>query len=118
MASRYDFNIARGETLTGKSFTVRDSAGSLMNLTGCTAHMSVRRKYADTTPTLDLTTANGGLVIDLLASTISPIASHATIYAMDPFNGVYDLFVLFPDNTRFYVVGGLFVVRITATRDP
>lgn len=62
-----------------------------INLTGYTARMQVRKKYADTVKVLDLTTQNGKIVLTPLQGKIN-----VTIPATDTANvtiktGVYDL---------------------------
>src|SRR5947209_3763013 len=64
---------------------------SPVDLTGWTARAQVRGHYSDTNPYLDLTTANGGVVLGGVAGTIQLVASASTTAALNFTSGVWDL---------------------------
>ena len=81
----YNFKINQGEIFS-KLITWRDSAGVLINLTGYTARMDLRRKPTDAVSLLSLTTANSRIVLGGALGTIT-LAISATDTA--GFTGVY-----------------------------
>jgi hypothetical protein len=62
-AAEVDLTVEQG-TDYAQSFRRRDSAGVIIDLTGFAARMQVRRSVSARTFLLELTTENGGLVID------------------------------------------------------
>ena len=93
MAGEYDFkSIKQGETFS-RVLTYRDSAGALVNLTGYTAAMPVRRSQGQGTspqPTLALSGVLGTIRFTFTAAQTS--AMQAGIYD-------YDIFLTAPDST-------------------
>ena len=69
-AVEMDLTVEQG-TDYAQSFRRQDSLGEIVNLTGYTARMQVRRSVSEPTFLLELTTENGGLVIDGLAGQIT-----------------------------------------------
>jgi len=65
--------------------------GKPVDLTGYTARMQVRAKVTDTATVLDLTTANGGIVLGGTAGTIRILATAAQTAALTIASGFYDL---------------------------
>jgi len=78
----------------------------------------VRAAPADTSPLVDLTDANGGLVILAAAGTITPVGASATTAAWTIGLYAYDLFVVFADGNRTCVAYGPFYVVAANTRNP
>ena len=73
-----------------------DGAGVVMNLTGYTARMQVRQSIASSVILLNLTTENGGIVIDALTGTIKLTQTALQTAAYTWRRGVYDLELMSP----------------------
>jgi hypothetical protein len=99
----YNFTINQGETFS-KLITWRDSAGALINLTGYTARMDLRRKATDTTSLLSLTTANSRIVLGGALGTIT-LAISATETALLTGVYVYDLEMVNGSNVKRLLQG-------------
>lgn len=120
-ATILDVSIAQGASFTSLDLVLTclrpDGSGLPRDLTGCSAHMSVRRKPGDTTSLLDLTDANGLLVLGGAAGTISPNVPASTMAAF-VIAGGWDLFIQFPDGSRAEAFVGAFNVVAANTRYP
>jgi hypothetical protein len=77
-----------------------------VDLTGCTARMQVRETVTSTVLLLDLTTANGRIIITPLTSKIQILVDVITTTALLTLGGVYDLEIVFPDTTVTRLVEG------------
>jgi hypothetical protein len=89
-AATTDFLIEQGATFR-REILYKDSAGAVINLTGYTARMQVRRSKSSSTVLLDMTTANLRLVITPAEGKIV-IDLPATLTATFTWpRGVYDL---------------------------
>lgn len=60
--NRYNLEIWQGATFT-MTITVKDSAGTVQNLTGYSARMQIRSSYASGSATESLTSSNGEITI-------------------------------------------------------
>jgi hypothetical protein len=69
-AGVYDLEIEQGETFN-PVLTWTDSTGALVNVTGYTARMQIRRSADATAALLELTTANGRITLGGVAGTIT-----------------------------------------------
>lgn len=78
---RHDFLLPAGASLD-KSF-VWKSGSTVVNITGFTGRCQFRRTM-DATPALDLTTANGGVVIDGTAGQFTLVADETMTGALFP----------------------------------
>ena len=99
----YNFTINQGETFS-KLITWRDSAGALINLTGYTARMDLRRKPTDTSASLSLTTANSRIVLGGALGTIT-LSISATDTAGLTGVYVYDLELVNGSNVKRLLQG-------------
>jgi hypothetical protein len=75
-------------------WSTEDAAGVVtpVNLTGWTAKIQLRERYESTTSKLDLTTANGKIVLGGAAGTIDVTISKADADALGPtWRGVWDI---------------------------
>lgn len=68
--NQHNFTMNQGETFS-KVITWKDSAGTLIDLTGYTARMYLRRRIGDPTPALMLTTENGRITLGGAAGTVT-----------------------------------------------
>lgn len=87
-----------------------------VDLTGCTARMQVRETITSSTLLLELTTANGRIIITTLTSRIDLLVDVATTTALTTLGGVYDLEIVFPDGTVTRLVEGKIAFRDEVTR--
>lgn len=108
--------VRQGETLSSIVFALTNPDGTPYNLSGCSAHMSVRSMPSDASPLVDFTDANGGLIFDVLAGTVTLVASAATTAAWTASVYEFDLFVTFSDSARQCIAYGTFFVVASNTR--
>lgn len=69
MAAVHNITIEQGATFR-LSAVWKDANNALINLTGYTARMMVRRTYKDAAPLLTFTTENGAIVLGGAAGTV------------------------------------------------
>jgi hypothetical protein len=104
-----DLTIEQGADYQGV-FTILSPDGSPLNLAGYAAAMQI--KYAPDYPyaVLTLTSANGGLVINASAGTVTPVIPASVTTTLNPIRYVYDLKLVSPADltTRAYQ-GAVFV---------
>lgn len=89
-AANYDFEIEQGATLL-KPIVWKDSSGTVVNLTGYSAKMQIRKSAASPDVLLELSTTNGKLTITPNTGTVTMIFNAATTTAIDWSRGRYDL---------------------------
>lgn len=88
-AGTYNFCVKKGFTL---NLAWTDSLGVLVNLTGYTAKMTIRNLPTTTNRfSLDLTTANGKIVLGGLVNNVVVKALSSDTAGMVPANYTYDL---------------------------
>ena len=80
-AATYNIKADQGSTWN-PTWTHKDSAGALVDLTGYAARLQVRESYASETVLLDLTTENGGITLGGVAGTIAPLATATQMAAL------------------------------------
>ncbi len=102
-ATLLDITIEQGADYAG-SFPIIAPGGGPQDLTGYAAAMQI--KYAPDYPSaiLTLTTANGGLLINAQAGTVTPVMAAVVTARIPPSRYVYDLKVVGPSllTTRAY----------------
>lgn len=91
-----------------RTLTLRDPAGALVNLTGCTAAADIRESSRDGAGVLcSLTSGNGRLVLGGSAGTIRLVLDEEATVAMEGSStAVWDLFVRFDASTVWKIVRG------------
>jgi len=114
-ASTYHIICEQGATLD-RNLTFRDGNGSLVNLTGFSAHMQVRPTVASATITLDLSTSNSRIVLGGTAGTIVLNVPASTTASLVPGDYVYDLELTSPNGVVRRLVEGKFKVKPEVTR--
>lgn len=114
-AATYDFEIEQGATFS-LSFRWKDDAGVPIPLTGYTARMQVRASVSAPVPLLELSVANGRLVIDAPAGRVTIALDPATTAAMAWKRGVYDLELVSPAGDVVRLVSGAVTVSREVTR--
>lgn len=111
-AAQYDLALEQGATFR-LTITWTDSGGTPINLTGATAHMSIRSQVANTdtgAPWADLTTANGGITLGGAAGTIAILVTDAQTATMTQARGRYDLYVTLSNGDRDRLMEGAVTV--------
>jgi hypothetical protein len=91
LAGIYNITIEKGVTFT-RVLTVTDSEDNLVDFTGYTARMAIKKHRASGTVILSLTTENGRITLGGAAGTVilGPISDVITA-AIEEEAGVYDL---------------------------
>ncbi len=90
MAANYDITIEQGATFQ-LNLIWKDSAGVPIDLTGYTAKMQVRQRYASDDAVLSLSTTAGTIVLGGVAGTINITGPAADTAAITIKQGVYDV---------------------------
>lgn len=88
-AAKFDFEIEQGATWK-RTLTLEDSADTLVNLTGYTALMQIRKSINSNKKLLELT-HSAGLTLGGSAGTIVITISKTQTAAMDFESAIYDL---------------------------
>jgi hypothetical protein len=109
MAGQYTIDVEQGATWP-ETWTWRDAAGALVDLTGYTARMSWRDRAGAVA--LDFTTENGRITLGGAAGTVTPTATAADTGALPaPAVLSYDLFLTSPGGVVTRLLAG--DVRVT-----
>lgn len=115
----YDMKCKAGTTFR-KIFTFKDSNENLIDFTGYSARMQLRTSYDASTPTLELTSDNDGIVIDGTAGTVALFISDQDTSSLAPdfikINYVYDLELIAPNEDVLSPIYGKFTVSPEVTR--
>lgn len=112
-----DLTIYKGSTFIKAIQWKTGSPALPVNLTGCTLRMQMRKTVNDTTVLDTLTTENGKLQITNAAEgkiSINISASVSSVYAFE--RGVYDLEVVFLDNSVYRIIEGAVTTVPEVTR--
>jgi hypothetical protein len=80
-AGTYNIVAEQGATYS-KLFTLTNSAGDPIDLTGYTARLQVREKYSSEVKLLDLTTENSGITLGGAAGTVAVLATATQMAAI------------------------------------
>lgn len=113
-AARYKLNIDQGATLR-KSFTW-NANGTPVDLTGFTGRMQIRQSIDDADPIIDMTTANGGVIIGPQPGqfTLHISATDSAAFAFDM--AVYDVELIAPGGDVTRILAGDVVLSREVTR--
>ena len=91
MSAHIDLEIEQGATFTA-DLSAADAAGDPIDLTGYTARMSIKRDARESTALLELTTANGRILITAATGLVQLVLTAAETAAISTWTrGVYDL---------------------------
>lgn len=114
-AETHNITIEQGATFT-LSLVWRDSDNALIDLTGYTARMQVRKTHRSDTVLLNFTTANGAITLGGAAGTIEVEGLATLTDDVDARTGVYDLEL--EDSTGFVtrLIEGSVVIKPEVTR--
>lgn len=89
-AGYHHFIIEQGATF-GQTLTLKDSAGSTINLTGFTGRMTLRESPTATDTVISLTTSNSRMTINGSAGTVALLISATDTANLTADDGVFDL---------------------------
>lgn len=115
MAAFYHLVVDQGATLR-ESFTYKDSAGAIVNLTGYTARSQIRASYSAASTILSATTAAGTLTITANSGLIAFAVPAATTANLTPGNYVWDLEIVDASGIVTRLVGGTCTITPEVTR--
>jgi hypothetical protein len=113
-SSTYDIAAEQGANYAA-TLTYRDSSNNLVNLTGYSARMQVRKTIGSTTPYLSLTQASG-ITLGGAAGTVAIAISAAALSAIPAGNYVYDLELVSGAGAVVRLISGDFTVAGEVTR--
>jgi hypothetical protein len=112
-----DLAVYKGSTFSKLIQWKTGATPVAVNLTGCTARMQIRKAVNDTTILDTLTTENGKIVIhEPLNGKFKIIISAATSTAYTFTSAVYDLEIVFTDQTVTRVIEGCITAAPEVTR--
>lgn len=112
-AGAYDINCEQGATFRRELF-IRDSAGDLIDLSGYTARMHVRRSVRSDSTIVELTTENEYIIIDNPGKIVLTLPASITAELSD--EGIYDLEIQSDDGIVERVIEGKFNLKREVTR--
>jgi hypothetical protein len=113
-ASTYNITAEQGANYAA-TLTYRDSSNVLVNLTGYSARMQVRRTVGSETRYLSLTQASG-ITLGGAAGTVAIAISAAALSSIPAGNYVYDLELISGAGAVVRLISGDFVVSGEVTR--
>ena len=116
-AGLYNLVADQGSTFS-RTILWKDPAKKAINLNGYTARMQIRPSIDSDTVTLELTTENGGIILEDATGTITLYISDETMITIPEHKYVYDLELISSD-TDVYIyklLYGNFAVRPEVTR--
>lgn len=115
-AGFHHFIIEQGATF-GHTLTLKDSSGSVVNLTGYTAaEMDLRLNPDSTTSVATLTVANGRITLGASAGTVTLNISASDTAALTASEGVYDLEITDAQSNIFRILEGTYTIRRGVSR--
>ena len=110
-AGFHHFIFEQGATFQ-KVLTLKDSAGSVVNLTGYTsAQMDLRTDADQSSAQLSLTTGNSRIALGASAGTVTLTISASDTASLTATDGVYDLEIVDANSNVFRIIEGTYTVR-------
>ena len=113
-AANYNLLIEQGATFT-QEFVWKDSAGTPIDLTGCSARMKIRKLKTDEV-VVSLTSPSGGIVLDELEGRITITISAENTSLLPVCDGRYDLEIVQPSDVVTRLVQGDVEISAEVTR--
>ncbi|MCY1167578.1 hypothetical protein D9M73_75460 [compost metagenome] len=110
-----DYELNQGSAIS-VPFLYTDPAGAIVDLTGYTARMQVRAGIGSAVVLLELTTENGGLVIDGAAGKLTMVITEALAEGFTWRRGVYDIELVPASGEGFRFVQGEIEISPEVTR--
>lgn len=115
MATELNLTIDQGSPFT-KRIRILNENGSNYDLTGHTAKMQLRQYVGNPDVSLELTTENSFLVIDIAANSVDIVISHLATSTLTYSTYVYDLEIINPQGVPKRVIQGSISVSFEVTR--
>lgn len=115
MAETCDIVVDQGQTWKLVMFAT-DEADAVVNLTGYSARMFVKKNKTDVTPLLQLTTANSKIVITPLTGRLDFLLLDTETDALTAGANYYDVEIVSPGGEVTRIAEGLFYVNQGVTR--
>ena len=110
-AGYHHFVIEQGATFS-KILTLKDSAGTVINLTGYSAgEMDLRTNHDASATFLTLTTANSRMALGGTAGTVTLTITASDTSDLDVQDGVFDLELTDSSSNIYRIIEGTFQVR-------
>ena len=113
-AGVYNFTVEQGATWS-RDLTIKNPDNTVMNLTGYSARMQVRKDVDASSPLVELSTTNGQIVITPLLGKLT-LSLSATQTASLSKGGVYDLEIVSGGGEVTRVIEGQFILKKNVTR--
>lgn len=93
---KYDITIEQGANLDitttwYSSYNEQSKTGTVVDITGYSARMKIKKKKEDTNELVELTDGNGGIILGGAAGTIQIVMTAAATTDLDFDKAVYDL---------------------------
>ena len=114
MAGRHDFVCDQGATFQ-REIILKDSTGTVIDITGSSAEMDVRQRIDDTEKLITLSSANGRISIDGSDGKITLLISAGDTTNLNT-NGVYDIKLTYSSGTVERILEGEFLIDLEVTR--
>lgn len=114
MAAVYNITIERGETWS-RLLTWTDENDTLINLTGCTAKMQIR-KVVGGALVLELSTTNGRITLGGSAGTIALTVTDEDTATFPIDSARYDLVITFPSGASEKILRGSIGIESLVTQ--
>ena len=110
-AGYHHFVIEQGATFS-KVLTLKDSSGTVINLTGyASGEMDLRTNHDASTTFLTLTTSNSRMSLGGSAGTVTLTVSASDTSGLDVQDGVFDLELTDASSNIYRILEGTFQVR-------
>lgn len=113
--AEYNFTIPQGSDVT-LPITLKDEHDAVMNLTGYTVAMQLRRQKNSRTAIDTLTTANGRASVDGTHGKFTLAFPHAVTEGYPATRLVYDIEITSTQNERTRILEGVITVTPEVTR--
>ena len=114
-AGFHHFIIEQGATFQ-QTLTLKDSSDAVINLTGYTAEMDLRKNQDDSNEVITLTTENSRITMGGAAGTILLTISATDSAALSVGDGVYDLEITDSNGKVDRIMEGTYSIRGNVSR--
>jgi hypothetical protein len=115
LAGTYNMVVDQGATLY-RAIRKKDPQGRVIPLPNVNARMQVRKTFESLTPIINMTTENNFIVIEEPRGIITLVISDEITSGLLAGEYVYDLELIYPDDTVERLIMGTFTVRREVTR--
>ncbi len=112
---KYDITIYQGTTYN-QQLIWKDEGDTPVDLTGYTARMMARTSVDVSTPFIDLTTENSGIILGGSAGTVTLSMDDTASSALPAVSGVYDLELIDGSGNVTRILQGNLIVSAEVTR--